>query len=309
MSKRDPDDTTPEPSPTDRADGSTVLGMRETFDVLFSDTAVRNFTFAGLGALGMMFLILLQQASDYGGVMIVVIGSCGILLRWSAAPIFVLLILTWFLIFPFGDPTVYFRNSLEIIEGQFRVTDLMLVLSLLVYLACQYRILGLVSQAIPFDGPVRRKDETPARRPPGVISPAEFGFLAGACIAFVFVGQLIWWFVNSVEVVPTEDFPFRMIESDGRTPSVLPDGMQTGLARFVVLVGLLFFGTLIARVVFGYWRLRMMRPAEGAMLLLDGGWSETHRERQRQEAWRIWGRKRHQTAAAGAERASNRRAK
>ena len=118
MSSRDDDnDATPEPLPTDRADGSTPLDMRETFDVLFSDVSVRNFTFAGLGALGMMFLILLQQASDYGGVLIVVIGSCGILLRWSAAPYFVLLILTWFLIFPFGDPTVYFRNELEIIEG------------------------------------------------------------------------------------------------------------------------------------------------------------------------------------------------
>ena len=175
-----------------------------------------------------MFLILLQQASDYGGVLIVVIGSCGILLRWSAAPYFVLLILTWFLIFPFGDPTVYFRNELEIIEGQFRITDLMLVLSLLVYLACQYRLLGLVSQAIPFDGPLRRKDETPARRPPALVSPAEFGILFGACVVFAFAGQLLWWFINSVEVVPTEDLPFRMIESSRRHLDVLPDGMRTG---------------------------------------------------------------------------------
>ena len=100
-----------------------------------------------------------------------------------------------------------------------------------------------------------------------------------------------------------------MIESSRRHLDVLPDGMRTGLARFVVLVGLLFFGTLIARIVFGYWRLRMMRPAEGAMILLDGGWSETSRERQRQEAWRIWGRKRAQTAEEKAERASKGRAK
>jgi hypothetical protein len=306
MSNREVDD--PEPAPDDRADGSTVLDMRETFDVLFSDSMVRNFTFAGLGALGMMFLILLEQASDYGGLMIVVIGSCGLLLRWSAAPIFVLLILTWFLIFPLGVPWEYYRNPSEIVEGRFRITDLMLVLSLLVYLACQFRILGIVSQAIPFDGPIRRKDETPARRPPALISPAEFGIMLGGCVAFAFAGQLLWWLVNSVEVVPTEDWPLQMIESRSGA-DYLRGGMQTGMARFVVLVGLLFFGTLIARIVFGYWRLRMMRPAEGAMVLLDGGWSETHRERQRQEAWRIWGRKRAQTAADKAEPPSKRRAK
>ena len=72
----------------------------------------------------------------------------------------------------------------------------------------------------------------------------------------------------------------------------MPGGMSTGATRFVLVVGLLFFGTLLARLVFGYWRLRMMGPAEGGMVLLDGGWFETSRERQRQEVWRIWGRKR-----------------
>jgi hypothetical protein len=68
--------------------------------------------------------------------------------------------------------------------------------------------------------------------------------------------------------------------------------MNTGTTRFVVLVGFLFFGMIIGRLIFGYWRLRTMNAAEGGMILLDGGWSETRRERQRQEAWRIWGRKR-----------------
>ena len=51
-------------------------------------------------------------------------------------------------------------------------------------------------------------------------------------------------------------------------------------------------GTLVARLVFGYWRLRVMTPAQGAMLLMDTGWDETKRERVRVEGWRMWGVKR-----------------
>jgi len=288
----------PEADPSDRADGSTDLDMRETFDVLLKDPAVRNFVFAGLGALGMMFLILFQQGSDIGGFLIVALGVCGIFFRWSASPALILIILTYFMVFPFGIPGETLGGSWEIEEGRFRITDIMLVLSLLVYLACQFRIYGFVSHAVAFEGAVRRRDEKPTRRPPALIRPSELGVLFGICVAFTILGQLIWWFANSVEVIPTEDFPLRWAEPDssGRA-SELPGGMNTGTTRFVVLVGILFFGMILARLVFGYWRLRMMNASEGGMILLDSGWSETRRERQRQEAWRIWGRKRAQARA------------
>ena len=149
---------------------------------------------------------------------------------------------------------------------------------------------------------VRRRDEKPARRPPALIRPSELGVLIGACAAFTIVGQMIWLLANSVEVVPTEDFPIRWVEQDtlGRTFE-LPGGMNTGTTRFVVLVGMLFFGTLLARLVFGYWRLRTMNAEEGGMILVDYGWSESSRERRRQEAWRIWGRKRLEWAASRTE--------
>ena len=41
--------------------------MRETFHVLFNDPAVRNFVFAGLGALGMIFLILFSRGTISAG--------------------------------------------------------------------------------------------------------------------------------------------------------------------------------------------------------------------------------------------------
>jgi hypothetical protein len=74
-------------------------------------------------------------------------------------------------------------------------------------------------------------------------------------------------------------------------------GFSTKATVFFVLLGLLFFGTLVARLVFGYWRLRLMGSAEGGMVLLDGGWVETKRERSRLEKWRVWGRDRAEARA------------
>src|SRR5207249_797119 len=148
--------------------------------------------------------------------------------------------------------------------------------------ACQYRVYGLVYQAVAFDGQVRRKDEPPTRRPPALIRPAELGVLLGVAAALVVAGQLVWWFANAVEVAPAADFPLRWAESGWTIYSsqrvIPPGGMGPGPTRFVVLVGLLFFGTLLARLAFGYWRLRVMGAAEGGMVLLDNGWSETSRE-------------------------------
>ena len=165
----------------------------------------------------------------------------------------------------------------------------MLVLSVLVYLACHYRIFGFVSQAVAYEGAVRRRDEPPTRRPPALIGPRNSASCSASAQAFTVVGQFVWWFANAVEVVPTEDFPLTLGRSATRLAarSEASGRMNTGTTRFVVLVGLLFFGTLLARLVFGYWRLRMMGAAEGGMILLDGGWSEN--ERRAGSGWRSGG--------------------
>src|SRR5262245_37084559 len=297
-------DETPEPLPPDRSDGWSSLDLRETLQTLFKDPDVRNFTFAALGALGMIFLILFQQNSDVGGLLVVIVGICGVLLRWPAAPVFVVLLVMYFQWTPSGIPGDGFENGYEIVEGRFRVTDMLLVMSVVVYLSCQYRLFGLVSQAIAFEGPIRSKDESPIRRPPVLIQPAELAILLGATAAIVVFGQLVWWFANAVEVAPAENFPLQwasekwsiQVSGRERPEPPVPGGLSPGATRFVVLVGLLFFGTLLARLVFGYWRLRAMGASEGRMILLDNGWSETSRERQRIEKWRVWGRKRAEVA-------------
>jgi hypothetical protein len=170
----------------------------------------------------------------------------------------------------------------------------------LVYVASHYRIMGFVHQAIAYEGAAKRRDEPATRRPPALIAPAELGILLGVSAGLVVLGQLVWLIATSVEIVASEDVPIKWVGTDRPERPYREEpvgGFTTKATVFFVLLGMLFFGTLLARLVFGYWRLRLMGSAEGGMILLDGGWVETKRERSRLEKWRIWGRERAEARA------------
>jgi hypothetical protein len=310
------------PEPDHGSDGSTELDQRAMLRLLFNEPAIRNYAFAAFGALAMIFLVMFEQGSDLGGLLIVIMGVCGVLFRWTAAPVLVLLLLTYFMWTPLGIPGEGYSSTMLIEERRFHFVDVILVLSVLVYLSSQYRIYSLVYQAIAFEGVIQRKGEPPTRRPATLIRPAELITMLALSVVLVIAGQLLWLFATSVEVVPAEEFPLRMAESRASLARLLrPDGMRKGTgggvdpgaidlirfhsdgvlspgaSRFYVLLGMLFVGILIARLVFGYWRLRTIGPAEGGMILLDVGWRETNRERVRLEKWRVWGRKRAEAQA------------
>ena len=52
---------------------------------LYREPGVKNYLFAGLAALAMVFVVMFQRASDIGGLMLVVIGIAGLVLRWTSA--------------------------------------------------------------------------------------------------------------------------------------------------------------------------------------------------------------------------------
>lgn len=296
MPTRDEYEIVDEPAPAAPkwvADGSVELSQRARFNMLFNNPAVRNYVIAAFAALAMIFLVLFQQGSDIGGVLIFAVGAGGVVLAWPAAPAFVLFFLTYFMVFPFGAPVDAYYYPREIEEGRFRVNDLVLAMSVLVYAAAHFRVLGFTHQAVAPEGAVRRPDEPPTRRPPAAIDPSELTTLLLVSCVVVLIGQIVWWVVNSVEATPTEAFPFRWAPT--RTAyrrSLEAGGLPPGVTRFVAMTGLLAVGVLLGRLVFGYWRLRTLRPDEAAMTLLDDGWNETRRERSRQEKWRAWGRAR-----------------
>jgi hypothetical protein len=250
-----------------------------------------------------------------GAILIVITAANGILFRFTAAPVLVLLILSYFMWTPTGIPGQGNSYTGLIEMRRFHFMDVMLVLSVLVYVLSQYRIYGLVYQAISFEGGARRLEELPTRRPASLIHSSELSRMLGFSVVLVIAGQLIWLFATSVQVAPANDFPLQWAESKrsgmrsyfdpvtgmeksvALNSSALDDErfsergvLSRGVSRFFVLLGMMFFGTLIATLVFRYWRLRTIGPSEAAMILLDSGWEQTHRERVRLEKWRLWGR-------------------
>jgi hypothetical protein len=274
------------------------LSQREVFELFRYDPAVRPYLFSALGALAMIFLVMFlgdnsRPGSDIGAVVLVLFGLATLAFRWTMAPPFFLFVLVYFLLFPFGlpDPDLY-NDPFRIRESHFRVTDVVLVLAVLVYLRCQYRIFGLIQQAMPFENVFRRKGDHPLRRPTSHIDPVEIAWLIGIAVVLVAIGQVVWWLVNALEFAPGDDFPFRWADQNSlarfRRSRREPGEYTPGGNRFFVVTGALFFGFLVLRLVFGYWRMRVMNPAEGAMILTDTSWSESHRERVRVEKWRSW---------------------
>jgi hypothetical protein len=250
------------------------------------EPAVRNYLIAGAAALAMVFLIMLSNGSDIGGFLLAMLGALGILFRWPATPTFFLLILLYFLVFPFGDPFSSFRNIGELRRGNFRVADVLLVFSVITYLACHYRVYAIAANGLPYEP---RRGKKHARRPVDLVSKGEiprFLWLAGAV---VLVGQFIWLLTTSVDIDVNDDFPLHIADDSELYGFRRESGaFPLWVLRLAVLFGIGFFGTLLARLVFGYWRLRLMSPAEGGLMLQEADWSETHRERVRIEKWRAW---------------------
>jgi hypothetical protein len=225
-----------------------------------------------------------------------------------------LLFLAYFQLFPFGLPDVFglFDNPLEIKQTHFRLADVILVMAVLVYVRSSYRVFGLTHQSMPFETLFRRKGEHPTRRPLWHVQPSEIAWMVGGAAALVIVGQLAWWLVNNVEFAPADEgFPLRWADAESfsryRRGGREPGEFRPGMHRFFVTVGALFFGFLLVRLVFGYWRMRVMGAAEGAMMLSDTSWSESHRERARVEKWRTWGREREKARAKKEARAERER--
>jgi hypothetical protein len=253
----------------------------------FADGRVRTLLFAGLGGLAMLFVVMFERGADIGGVLVVALGLAGFALGWRGPPAFILLILLYFLVFPFGTPPPE-EDPFELAEGHFRIADILLAASVVVYLSAHYRLHGLTTQAMPADEPGGAKKVPPRRRPTELVRRGEVARMLYMTGAAVLTGQIVWAVVANVEVDVLADFPFRFAEGSPLTRRESGD-LAPWRTRLVATAGLVVFGALLARLVFGYWRLRVMSPPEGAMLLLDAGWDETKRERVRVEGWRMWG--------------------
>ncbi|HYH63659.1 MAG TPA: hypothetical protein VD866_03080, partial [Urbifossiella sp.] len=138
----------------------------------FADVRVRTLLFAGLGGLAMLFVVLFERGADIGGLLIAVIGAAGLVLGWRGSPVFVILILLYFLIFPYGLPPPE-EDPYELVEGHFRVADLLMAAALVVYLSAHYRLFGVTTQAMPPEPAGFAKKPVARKRPADLIRKGE----------------------------------------------------------------------------------------------------------------------------------------
>ncbi|MBX9624029.1 MAG: hypothetical protein K2X82_09490 [Gemmataceae bacterium] len=274
----------------------------------FHAPEVRNALFAGLAALALVFVVLFARDTDLGGLLIVILGAAGMVLRWTAAPPLVLLLLAYFLVFPEGIPDPMPRPW-AVEADRFAVLDMVLAAAVLVYVGCHYRVYGLAERAFPAEYQVPPRDEgRPPRRDPATVRPEEPVRLAAFAVAAAVVGQLVWWGMTTATLDPAGDLPVRFDVPQtpprpraGERPAE-PPLFPAPVTRLLLLVGLVLFAGLAGRVVFGYWRLRRLSPAEAGLVLQEAAWDGVRRERVRIERWRVWGRGRRAKRAAKANR-------
>lgn len=256
---------------------------------LFRNAAARNYLFVGLTSLLIVAAVMFVRGGGSlpAAVIPALIGAAGLLMRWSAVPVIALFVLAYFIVMPFGIPM---SSPNDIPGSAFRLLDIILVAAVLAYFGSQYRLLSLTRQAMPYDGPTRPRGTSPNLRPASIVADDEFSrmfWALGACVLF---GQVLWVVIASFQLdflsVPPLTFHSDVFaQPRGR----FGEGSHSTSQRFLMFVLIVGAASLVAGLMFWYWRLSQWTRAEGAMILLDARWRDGRREFSRQEKWRAWG--------------------
>jgi hypothetical protein len=249
----------------------------------FRDPAARNYLFVTLAALLIVAATMFVRGGLPAALLPVGVALLGLFTRWPGMPRVFLVMLCYFIVLPLGFPVLGGEPFGANISGShFQLLDVILAGAVVVYFICQYRLMSLLQQGMPFDVPQsqRPKDTQPPRRPVRLVAEDEYGRLflvAGLC---VLLGQFVWLIV--AELRPTL----------GRFPPIatVQYGRADAGGRFLMLAGLVAGVGLVVGLIFWYWWLARLSDAEARMILLDVQWNESRRELNRQEKWRAWGR-------------------
>lgn len=222
------------------------------------------------------FFMMSSRASDIPAMICIVIGTFGLILRWRAAPILVLIITTYALIDPAFLGTISFfvegRWQPFTFDSGFSIENFLLVIGLMASIIASYRIHAVWERVLPDDPTIRGEAVrvVPVARPVSQILPTELQrvLIVGACS--IVGAQLLWLVVTTTE---------RRME-----PHVMTRGIMRGL---ILLWGIGLVVVFVSSVL-QYIRWNRNSPAEAAMILRDAAFHETRRETDRIERWRKW---------------------
>lgn len=256
---------------------------------LFTNPAARTYLMVAAGGLLVTLLTMFLIGSLIATAMLLIVGLCGLVLRWSAMPVVFVVLVSYFSYAPLGLPFDYGAIS-NIPSSNLRFLDVILVGSSLVYLIGQYRLFSAVQSGMPFDANklfVKARAK-PTVRPAEAPRDRELWMLFARVGIFVLGGQLLWYAITNWRVdferVPPIVFSAPVEGFRRGDPLFVPDY----LSRFLLALGFFLTVALASRFVFWYWRLLQLQRDQARMILIDTQWGEDRREMNRQEKWRGW---------------------
>lgn len=230
---------------------------------------------AGLFVYG---LIMMSRGNDLGALLAVLLAVPGVLARWTAAPVLVLLLTTYLMI----DPG--FINVIGWVTGGpwflpdpgtgFKLEDLLLAGGLLAYTIGHFRLTALVHQGMPNESSAQRAADParPPRRPVELVQPDELPRTLIVAGGSLIVGQVVWVLLKQIEYA-------------GRPRA---SQFTVGTARFLLLAWVIGLALMLISAALVYLRGNRMSRAEAALVLRDEFFQENRRETDRLQRWRKW---------------------
>ena len=262
--------------------------IRDKVRKVWSHPAGRVYASIASGALVTTCFPLVVQGQSFQALMILALGLCAIFFQMTFMPFMVLAVSAVLVSMPYGAFPVF--SGTNISNGYLNVFNMMMVGSLLIYFMAQFRLYTLVSTGMP--GPSRLidrdrpKKQRTVMRSSGKPGDPELMRLFVTGLAFVAVGQAVWFLVTSFRV-GIDDVPTLKYMPSGRLifdASYIPEWGS----RVTLAFGSVVAGTIVIRYALWYWWRCTMNREEGGLALTDTGWLENRRELSRMETWRAW---------------------
>lgn len=250
---------------------------------------VRDYTLITLVSLLITSLLLYKDGPGLWTLVPLTVGAVAVLGRWSGGPpLFLLsLLVVWLLDYRLTFGAWWQRRAEDSL-----LSDLMLAVSVLGYVAGHYRLCSAASHAVPPDTRRRWKPRSPRARgrwllPSDATKRTATRGLGGELLQFLvllpvfaLVASLLWVRLQLEE--PTD-----------------PRTMPAVLWQFIVVAWLLALFLMIARALLGYVGLARATREESLVYLQDQLWTATRGEQRRMARWLAWGRLRGQRKKEG----------